>query len=117
MPPESLPPEIVGFFAENWGIFGVLILGAVVYHKPILAAFQGATRNQLIEALVQALTEQSAQFSANNELFRNLGPQLKVLQENTKAAAEEAERANALLKEAISVLRGIKDELIRRPQK
>lgn len=101
-------------FATRWGIVGVLLLAALVYHRPILAAMKSITRNQLVEALVQTISVQNGHFSANNELFRGLGPQLAELRDNTRASAENTARIVELMTELLAVQRGIEKELIRR---
>lgn len=111
MPERStVPPELTEVFASRWGLIGVLILAALVYHKPILAALQRSTRDPLVEALA----EQNRHFSANNTLFLNLGPQLKALDENTARGADAAELVADRLAELLAVQRSIEKELIRR---
>lgn len=105
-----MPPELTEMFASRWGLIGVLVLAALVYHKPILAALQRNTRDPLVEALA----EQNRHFAANNSLFIGLGPQMQKLDANTKAGADHSERIAELLTELLSVQRGIKEELIRR---
>lgn len=102
--------ELTELFAGRWGIVGVLILAALVYHKPIIAALQRSTRDPLVEAL----TEQNRHFAANNALFLQIGPQLQKLEANMAAAAMDTSRMAELLAELLAVQRGIKEELIRR---
>ena len=105
-----MPTELTEIFASRWGLFGVLMLAALVYHKPILAALQRSTRDPLVEALA----EQNRHFAANNTLFLGLGPQMQKLEANTARTADAAELTADRLAELLTVQRGIKEELIRR---
>ncbi len=103
-------PELTDFVANRWGLIGMLILAALVYHKPILAALQRSTRDPLVEAL----TEQNRHFADNNRLFLGLGPMMQTLEDNTARSADAAEQTAERLAELLAVQRGIKEELIRR---
>lgn len=105
-----MPPELTDTFANRWGLMGVLLLAALVYHKPIIAALVRTTRDPLIEALA----EQNRHFADNNALFQKLGPQLAALHASTAATADGNERLCELMTELLAVQRGIKEELIRR---
>lgn len=105
-----MPPELTEVFANRWGLIGVLLLAALIYHKPILAALQRSTRDPLIEALA----EQNRHFAANNALFLSLGPQLQKLDSNTAATNDDTTKIAELLTDLLAVQRGIKEELIRR---
>lgn len=105
-----MPLELTEIFASRWGLIGVLILAALVYHKPILAALQRSTRDPLVEALA----EQNRHFADNNSLFLGLGPQLQTLAANTARGADATELVADRLAELLAVQRSIEKELIRR---